>query len=311
MAQYVKIQESDIYQIMSEYALHPIDYEFIDGGAGNTSYWLRTAQNQFVLTVFEIDSGLVSNICDLLFLLEKYAFPTTRIQKLANGDSLTSYQGKAVLLKPYIIGAVEKELDATMLAQTGEMMGRLHAIPGPDSLPDIYQYGLQTFPPLMKQGIHQEYENWLAEKYIYLKENISEDLPRGLIHGDLFFDNVLFAGKELKAIIDFETACKFYQVFDLGMALVGLCLKDSQVDLKKARLFLNAYQKIRTLEVQEKESLKLFVEYAAIATSSWGFWKYNIDTPIAEKAETHMEMAEIANNVNAIPNRIFMDRIFG
>jgi homoserine kinase type II len=311
MAQYVKLQESEIHQIMSEYALHPIDYKIIDGGAGNTSYWVGTIKNQFVLTIFEINPDLVSKVCDLLCLLEKYAFPTTRIQKLANGDSLTSYQGKAVLLKPYIIGAVEKELDATMLEQLGEMMGKLHAIPSPDSLPDRYEYDLQTFPPLTKQGIHQEYENWLAEKYIYLKENISEDLPRGLIHGDLFYDNVLFDGKELKAIIDFETVCNFYQVFDLGMALIGLCLKDSQVDLKKARLFLKGYQKIRTLETQEKESLQLFAEYAAIAISSWGFWKYNIDTPIAEKSEKHMEMFEIANNANAIPNRVFVDTIFG
>jgi len=311
MAQYVKLQERDIHQLMSAYGLDPIDYEFIDGGAGNTSYWLKTTQNEYVLTVFEIEPDIVSNVCDLLFLLEKCAFPATRIQKLANGDSLTSYQGKSVLLKPYIIGAVEKELDATMLAQTGEMMGRLHAISSPNSLPDSYQYGFQTYPPLIKQGIHQEYENWLAEKYIYLKENISENLPRGLIHADLFYDNVLFDGKEFKAIIDFEAACKYYLVFDLGMALMGLCTNNLQVDLKKACSFLNGYQRIRVLEEQEKESLKIFVEYAAIATSSWRFWKYNIDTPIAEKSEKHMEMAAIANNANAIPNRIFMDTIFG
>ena len=311
MAQYVKLQESDIYQIMNEYGLHLIGYEFIDGGAGNTSYWAETIKNQFVLTVFEIKQGLVSNVCELLYLLEKFAFPTTRIQKLANGNSFTSFQGKPVMLKPYIIGYVEKELDATMLAQTGEMMGRLHAISSPDSLPDRHEYGLQTLPPLLKAGIHQEYEHWLAEKYIYLKENISEDLPRSLIHGDLFYDNVLFDGKEFKAIIDFEAACNYYQVFDLGMGLLGLCVIDSQVDLNKARSFLKGYQNIRVLEAQEKESLKLFLEYAAISTSSWRFWKYNIDTPIAEKSEKHMEMAEIANNANAIPNRVFMDRVFG
>ena len=311
MAQYVELQESDIHQLMREYGLHPIDYEFIDGGAGNTSYWIRTIENQFVLTVFEIEPGTVSKVCELLFLLEKHAFPTTRIRKLANGNSFTSFQGKSVLLKPYIIGEVEKDLDATMLAQTGEVMGRLHAILSPNSLPDSYQYGFQTYPPLIKQGIHPEYEHWLAEKYIYLKENISEDLPRGVIHADLFYDNVLFDGKEFKAIIDFEAACKYYLDFDLGMALLGLCENNLKIDLKKARSFLKGYQKIRKLEAQEKESLKLFVEYAAIATSSWRFWKYNIDTLIAEKAETHMELAEIANNVNAIPNRIFMDRIFG
>jgi len=310
MVQYLKLRESDIHKITSKYELNPVDYEPIEEGAGNTSYLVRTTKNQYVLTIFEIEQIRVAKLCKLLYLLEEFDFPTTRIQKLANGDKTTNYQGKPVLLKPYIIGHVKKQLDENMVSQIGEVMAILHEIPNPDFLPARHAYGLQTFPRVMEKGINQEYENWLAQRYDYLKNNIPVGLSRGLIHGDLFYDNVLFDGKEFKAIIDFEEACQYYKLFDLGMAVVGLCTKDSKVKLNKVRSLVKGYQRIRILEEQEKGSLQLFVEYAAIATSSLRFWKYNIDTPIAEESDKYMQMVNIANNAGAIPNALFMSTIF-
>jgi homoserine kinase type II len=135
-------------------------------------------------------------------------------------------------------------------------------------------------------------------------------LPRGLIHGDVFYDNVLFAGKKLKAIIDFEDACQYYKVFDLGMAVVGLCTSESKVELTRVRSLINGYQSGRMLDVVEKESLQLFIEYAAIATSSWRFWKYNIVAPHVGKSDKHWEMVNIAKDVSAIPKNTFMNTVF-
>ena len=162
----------------------------------------------------------------------------------------------------------------------------------------------------MEKGINLEYEDWLAQRYKILKQKIPSGLPRGLIHGDVFYDNVLFDGKTFKALIDFEEACHYYKVFDLGMAVVGVCTEDLQVRLTKVRSLVDGYQNIRVLEEKEKESLQLFVEYAAIATSSWRFWKYNIDTPIAEKSDNHYEMANIAKEVRRIPKVKFMNTVF-
>ena len=150
----------------------------------------------------------------------------------------------------------------------------------------------------------------MAQKYEILSNEIPPGLPRGLIHGDLFYGNVLFAGKTFKAIIDFEDACQYYQVFDLGMAAVGLCTEDFIVSMTKVRSLVGGYQKNKVLAEQEKEALQLFIEYAAIATSSWRFWKYNIDWPIAEKAGKHWEMVKIAKAVRAIPQAKFMNTVF-
>lgn len=116
----------------------------------------------------------------------------------------------------------------------------------------------------------------------------------------MFYDNVLFDRKKFKAIIDFEEACCYYKVFDLGMGIVGLCTESTTVALDKARDLVSGYQQVQKLEDIEKETLQLFVEYAATATSYWRFWKYRIDTPGAEKPDKHWQMVRLTEGVNDI-----------
>lgn len=310
MTHYSELQEKDIQGILRRYKLDLISYAPIEEGAGSSNYLVRTEQIRCVLTVFEIDHNRVVNLCKLLCLLEEYKFPTTRYLELANGNAVTSFQGKPVLLKPYISGQVVKDLSNNLLSQVGAVMANLHKIPYPDYLPDGHAYGMHTFPSIMETGIDLEYENWLAQRYENLQQKIPPGLPRGMIHGDVFYDNVLFEGKTFKALIDFEDACQYYKVFDLGMAAVGLCTEDTQLRLTKVHSLVEGYQNIRVLEVKEKEVLQLFVEYAAISTSSWRFWKYNIDTPISEKSGKHYEMVDIAKNAGGIPKAKFTNTVF-
>ena len=310
MPQYLKLTKQDIREITRKYNLVLVSYESIAESKGNTNYLVRTAQNQFVLTIFEIEHARVANMSRLLFLLEESDFPTNRVRKLANGDMITCFLGKPVLLKPYISGRVVKDMSEDMLRQVGAAMARLHEIPSPDYLPVHHAYGLETFPGIFDKGINLEYEEWLAKKYDYLKQILPSGSPRGLIHGDGFYDNVLFDGKKLKAIIDFEEACQYFKVFDLGMAVIGMCTEDSAIMLPKARSLVDGYQKIRLLEGIEKEILQLFIEYAAIATSSWRYWKFNIDTPIAGLSEKYWEMVKIAKAVSEIPIQKFINVVF-
>lgn len=295
---------------MMKYDLKLSDHKFIEVGSGNTNYLVRSEQNQFILTIFEIGHIRTEKLCRLLHLLDKYEFPTNHIQKLVNGDEITSYHGKPVLLKPYIAGQVACKLDDDMLSQVGAAIAGLNKIPGPDYLPDHHEYGLETFPRVMNKGINFEYEKLVEEKYNFLKKTIPSGLPRGLIHGDVFIDNVLFQGDKFKAIIDFEEACVYYKVFDLGMAVVGMCIEGSEIILPKVRALVRGYQMIRMLENAEREILQLFVEYAALATSSWRFWKYNIDTPITELSQRYIEMANISKAAGAISNEKFMKEIY-
>ena len=150
---------------------------------------------------------------------------------------------------------------------------------------------------------------------IYLKRHIISGLPKGLIHGDLFYDNILFTSSSnnsiaFKAFIDFEEACNYYLVFELGMGILGCCIKSNTIDLDKARAFVRGYQRERPLADQEKESLQLFIQYAAVALSYWRFNKYNIKEPNENMASQHWEMVEVAKNISEVSDMHFLNSIF-
>jgi homoserine kinase type II len=189
-------------------------------------------------------------------------------------------------------------------------MGRLNLIPPPDFLAREHAYGIQTFHTVLGKNNGLDYETWLAGRLAYLGRNIPPGLPRGLIHGDVFYDNVLIEGKQLKAIIDFENVCWYHIIFELGMGIVGLCSPGTKVVLDKARALVSGYQRVRKLDDLEKESLQLFVEYAAIATSYWRFWKFHMDIPKTETEGTHWQMVQIAEDARSIPRERFLEAIF-
>jgi homoserine kinase type II len=311
MATYTQLQENDVLAIARDYALQVVDFAPIEGGAGNSSYWLTTQSYRYVLTVFDDKAfAYVVRLGQLLMLLAEYQFPTTRIVPPTQGGIATIYQGKPVMMKRYITGQVQADLDDTMLSQIGVTLAKLHQIPAPDWLSDHHPYGRQTFATVIGSNSHPDYENWLADRSAHLEQHIPSGLPRGLIHGDLFYDNVLVEGGQFQAIIDFEEACHYYSVFDLGMAILGLCAQGTTFALNKARALLTGYQQVRQLEAAEKATLQLFVEYAAIATSFWRFWKFRIHLPTEEKADHYMTMVNLAEAVRNIPEAEFQAAVF-
>ena len=310
MAIYTKLLENEIQEIMGRYELNVTSYEPIEQGVANSNYLLNTNHGKFILTVFEIEPIRVARISNVLLLLEKHEFPAPRIKKMANGEVLTKYHEKSVLVKPFITGCVEADIDDEKAKQVGTALGKLHEIPVPDYLSEKHPYMEKTYPKIMEQEIDRNYKTWVEQRYRYIIEKLPSQLPVGLVHGDIFYDNVLFEDENFKAILDFEEVSKIYKVFDLGMAVVGVCTKGTNIIINKVRALVEGYQEIRLLEEIEKDSLQLCIEWAAILTSIWRFWKYNIDMPDADKSEKYMQMVSIAINASAIPKEEFKMAIF-
>lgn len=310
MAQYTKLLESDVHAFAHQYGLNLTGYTPLAGGAANSSYLLNNGTKKYILTICETPLALVSRMSKVLSLLAEYKFPAPCIKPLVNGKRLTSYQGKPVFLKPYLTGQVVQDLTSTQLKQIGATMAQLHEIPAPDYLSSNHMYITEMYPCVIATGRDQAYLNWLKQRYERLITTIPSDLPKGMIHGDLFFDNILFEGERLKAFLDFEEACHSYKMFDVGMAVVGFYTNSNTLYLNKIRAFINGYQTIRMLTQAEKENLKLFVELTALLTSAWRYWKYHLDVPDQTKDQKHMQMVNIANEINALPKSVWMQAIF-
>jgi homoserine kinase type II len=310
MAQYTKLSRRDIQEISGKYELKVIDSEPINQGVGNTNYLIRTKGGKYILTIFEIEPIQVVHLSKILCLLEEHKYPAPRIKTTFSGEAITKYKEKAVLIKPYIEGKVEKNLHESGIEQVGTALANLHEIPAPDYLPDQHTYVVKNYPKVIEQELDWNYKEWVKERYGIFLKNMPSRLPIGLVHGDLFYDNILFDGEKLKGILDFESVCRVHKIFDLGMTTVGICTEDTEVKVEKVRALVKGYQEVRLLENREKDSLQMFIECAAILTSTWRFWKYKMDDPGIENPRKHMQMVKIARNVSAIRSEVFMKAVF-
>ena len=128
-------------------------------------------------------------------------------------------------------------------------------------------------------------------------KTLHPDLPKAFIHGDLFPSNIVIAKGENPIIMDFEQACHYYRVFEIGMAIVGLCRENGQLVWSKAEHLVTGYQTITPLMPIEKEKLNTFIIYAAAATAFWRYRQFNIIAPMEKMKDNYREMSAIANQV--------------
>lgn len=162
MTRYTQLQQRDIQKIVDNYDLTVADFEPMEGGTANSSYLLHTREGKYVLTLFDKKV----KIGQLLLLLAEYDFRTTRLLPATSGDIVTLYMSKPVILKPYIDGQVDEQLDEAMLHRLGMEMAKLHQIPSPDFLPDKHPYGRQLFSSVIDRNIDPQYESWLAKQLV-------------------------------------------------------------------------------------------------------------------------------------------------
>ena len=312
MATYTKLSHNQLSKIIGRYDLNPVsNISPMAGGNSNTSFLIEKEEAKYVLTILEEkNEEQVSQLALLLKWLKKHQFDTTRICRTTKGRHFTLIKKKPVIIKKWIKGGIIDELNTPMLKRAGKALAQLHLVPVPDFLPKTHSFGIKTFKQVLNSKLDLKYVAWLQKKMHWINRKFPEKLPKGIVHGDLFFDNIIFKRKKLKAIIDFEEACQHYLAFDLGMSIVGLCKEGESINLKKARAFISGYEKIRPLTKGEKKHLQFFTEYAAISTSKWRFWKYNIESNRPGYENKHWEMVNTAKYVHKIPKNTFAKDIF-
>jgi len=285
-----------------------ITFSVMDGGLENTSYSVETSSGKYVLTLWDQKSlQQATDLATLLMYLTDRGVRTSRVVVPPSGPKVVLHDKKPVMLKRYVDGDVSANLTGNLLAQLGDEMARLHEIPAPSYLPKSFPYGRSHFAEVTDSDLRHAYIDWLSEKTNYLQKSIPQHLPMALIHGDVFFDNVIVKGDQLMAIIDFEEACHYYRCFDLGMVIVGACRDRQGISFEQAGRFICGYQKKVTLESIERETLKAFAVYAAVATSFWRFRQYHLRRPEPRLYEKHVEMQILADTISKYPESRFTE----
>jgi homoserine kinase type II len=300
MAVYTKLTPADLKQVATIFGLPEItSINDFAGGQENSNYHLQAGGQDYVLTLCEnktIDEAQV--LIDTLRHLEAHGFSTTQIISTRDGAMQTEIHGKPLLLKSYLSGQVTDPLPLETIYPLGQAMARLHQVPIPEFLPDQPAYGRQTFAAMRQNfGRPHLFLDWLKEIEGYLKDHLPEDLPRALIHADIFADNVILTPDHGPVIMDFEEATNYYRVFDLGMAMVGTCYPEGVLNAKAREELLRGYESVTPLNEAETKAIVPATIYAAAAMASWRFWQFNIVQPEVGKQAHYRALQKIADDL--------------
>ena len=268
--------------------------EILQGGWDNTNILLTLIDaSKVVLKVWNANTieevgRVVARHCHL----DEHGIPTAVPIQLANGSLIAEKDGMAWTLLPFIEGGM-LGTDENSLKSLGETMARLHQIPAADFFPDDYRMGWSLFEEMFV--IADETNTWsdflitLKKESKSLRNQIPEGLPQGILHGDVFPDNVIGDGS-VTAILDLEEAFIGPCAFDLMMAFVGFGWNEDEALTDRWNTLLEGYESIRPLTQDERSPLPAQHRYATLSIAAWRYWKHVMTQPDEALKKRYLEM---------------------
>jgi len=312
MSALTKLNSEDIHTALAPFGIDVItSFTLLSGGSENTNYKIHCPKHSYVLTICEQKSqqkGL--ELVQLLDYLKANNFASSLPIKTLAGEETSLWQEKAVIVKTFIEGEIVADLGDNLLSNLGAQLAQLHLLKAPDYLPETLSYGIERFDEVAEYAAGCEFHRWLLHIRRHIGNYIDDDLPKALIHSDVFYNNIIVDATQKQAtIMDFEEACYYYRIFDIGMIFVGTCSFNNQFDLHKAQSLLTGYQQILRLNESEIKSLQAFTAYAAAATAFWRHQNYNYTNFDPAMTDHYHAMQLLGQQVMAIPPVDFINQL--
>ena len=277
MAILTKFKKNNIEEILSKYLVGKlISFEGILEGVENTNYYLVTENKKYILTVYEkrIKNEDLPFFSKLMKELNKAGLkcPTPIINK--QGNTITDYNNKKLMLVTYLEGKAKKNLTPQDCNSIGSEVAKMHQITKKFKFRRQNDLSIDSWRNLFDSikskcsKIHNDLPRLIETNLIDVEKNWPVDLPAGIIHADLFSDNIFFKDNKFNGLIDFYFSCNDFYAFDIAICFNALCFDGLKNNLSfnatKAKNFIDGYSKFRELTYNEKESIKILSQGAAL-----------------------------------------------
>lgn len=277
MAVYTKISDKDIILINKKFKLgKKIKFQGIKKGIENTNYLLKTDKGKFILTIFEkrvISSDLpfFMKLMDLLSL-KKIICP--KPLKDNYGKYLFRIKNKKACIVSFLSGKDKNDLTYKNCFEVGKNIAKMHKATKNFKIKRTNSMGMNKLNPLLnsinfkKSKLILNYKDFLFNNLREIKKNWPKKLPSGIIHADLFVDNIFFKKNKFSGFIDFYFSANDYFAYELAICINALCFdkKKSKFILNKQKVnnLIKGYEKIRKISINEKNKLNILCKGAAI-----------------------------------------------
>jgi len=248
-------------------------FKGIAEGVENSNFFLHTESGSFILTLYEkrVAAADLPFFLDLMEHLAEHGLNCPLPVKTKAGDLLGKLAGKPAAIVTFLDGVSSRRPSATQCAALGEALARLHRAGADFSGRRENALSLSAWPVLYDQAkdgaerVQLGLVALVSEELAYLEAHWPRDLPQGVIHADLFPDNVLFLGERVPGVIDFYFACNDALSYDLAICLNAWCFEpDMAFNITKGMALINAYETIRRLTDAEIATLPVLARGSAL-----------------------------------------------
>lgn len=274
MAVYTDINEDDLRQFLKAYDVGELlSYRGIAEGVENSNFLLHTEKFPLILTLYEkrVDEGDLPFYLGLMQHLADRGLSCPLPLARDDGAPYGRLCGRPAALISFLEGMWLRKPAATHCRELGVALARMH-IAGQDfDLTRRNALALKGWVDLWDKSaaradeVQKGLESEITMELATLEDRWPVDLPEGVIHADLFPDNVFFIGDRLSGLIDFYFACNDFLAYDLSICLNAWCFeKDGAFNVTKARALIEGYQSVRPLGEDEIEALPLLCRGSAL-----------------------------------------------
>ena len=274
MAVYTDVSDEELAAFLDGYDIGGLlSCKGIAEGVENSNFLLHTGGGYFILTLYEkrVDANDLPFFIGLMEHLARRGVNCPQPVRNRAGEALGELAGRPAAIVTFLDGMWSKRPDARQCGMVGQALARLHAAGADFGMSRANALSVEGWGPLFRAAETRADEVLpglpvlLAAELARLQHDWPTGLPRGVIHADLFPDNVFFLGGELSGLIDFYFACTDALAYDLAICLNAWCFEaDASFNITKGMAMLDGYESVRRLEDAEVAAMPVLARGAAL-----------------------------------------------
>ena len=300
MSVYTNIEQFELEVFLKNYSLGAlISYQGINAGIENTNYFVTTENGEFVLTIFEeIGFDLLPYYLNLMAHLSDHGMPTAHPIADLENNYVRTLKDKPAAIVRRLEGKNQLQPNPIHCAAVGHALAQMHTVgqsfEGVLDNPRGVAWAEKTAERVFSQ-LSSSDQMVLEQEITFRKQSIPDDFPKGVIHADLFRDNVMFMDHALTGIIDFYYACNDAWLYDLAITVNDWCSNDNgELNMQCYQALVGAYQAERSFHPQEVEIWHYMLRAAALR-----FWLSRLQDKLFPKDGeiTHIKDPDVFKNI--------------
>jgi len=273
MAVYTEVGDDELRVFVSLYDIGEVlACKGIAEGVENSNYLLTTERGNFILTLYEkrVAPEDLPFFIALMDHLARQGVPCPTPVRARDGEALRQLCGRPAAIVTFLTGMWPRRIEPFHCAGLGSALAALHRAGGSFAGRRPNNLGVTGWRRLYEASAARagELQQGLAaelDELAFLEASWPQGLPGGVIHADLFPDNVFFRDRDVSGVIDFYFACSDFLAYDLAICLTAWCFEpDGSFNVTKARLLVRQYHAARPLDAAELAALPLLARGSAL-----------------------------------------------